>query len=53
MRTYLKLRWEGILGCLEPQTDCRYYHCSGLFDKSKIKKNIKRQILMTIFLVGD
>ncbi|MDQ0965923.1 hypothetical protein QFZ20_001326 [Flavobacterium sp. W4I14] len=29
---------EGILGYLEPQTDCRYYHGSGLFDATKIDK---------------
>lgn len=44
----MKIKWEGILGCLEPKTDCRYYHGSGLFDKTKIIKFLNCQILMTI-----
>jgi len=47
-----KIKIGGNPWYLKPQTDCRYYHGSGLFDQSKIKKNCKRQILMTIFLVG-
>jgi len=46
---YLKLKWEGILGCLKPQTDCRYYHRSVLFDESKIDKISNCQIFMTDF----
>jgi len=38
---------EGILSYLKPQTDCRYYHGSGLFDHAKIAKILNCQILMT------
>jgi hypothetical protein len=44
---------EGILGCLEPQTDCRYYHGSGLFDDANIDKISNCQILMTNFQESD
>ncbi|MNR45110.1 hypothetical protein D3C85_1639270 [compost metagenome] len=47
-----KIKIGGNPRYLEPQTDCRYYHGTGLFDRSKIKKNSKRQILRTIILVG-
>lgn|GEM_PF-6163761 len=40
---------EGILSYLKPQTDCRYYHGSGLFDGANINKILSRQILMTAF----
>ena len=52
-RTYLKLEWEGILGYLEPQTDCRYYHGSGLFDSTKIAKILNCQVFMTNFQGSD
>lgn len=47
--TYLKLKWEGILSCLKPKTDCKYYHGSSLFDEAKINKFLNCQILMTDF----
>jgi len=48
-----KIEMEGILGYLEPQTDCRYYHRYGLFDGANITKNLNCQILMTVFSVVD
>lgn len=48
-----KIEMEGILGCLEPQTDCRYYHGSGLIDRPNIEKIFNCQVLMTNFCESD